>query len=129
MTRFYANENLPMSLVQALRGFNYDVLTSYEAGQANQGIPDSQVLNYATAENRSIITLNRNDFISLHRSGINHSGIVICKDDRDYFGQAKVLQDYWKNELQDLKNILIRVQKENQPNSGKQIFIIRQYHR
>jgi hypothetical protein len=38
--RFYANENLMTELVETLRQLGHDVLTSYEAGNANQGIPD-----------------------------------------------------------------------------------------
>ena len=34
MTRFYTNE-IPLDLVKELRRLGYDVLTSYEAGQAN----------------------------------------------------------------------------------------------
>jgi hypothetical protein len=40
MSRFYSNENLPLEIVKSLRKFGHDVLTSVEAGQANQGIPD-----------------------------------------------------------------------------------------
>ena len=57
MARFYSNENLPMAIVETLRSLGHDVLTSYEAGKANQGIPDDGVLAYAIAENRSVITL------------------------------------------------------------------------
>ena len=46
MTRFYANE-IPLDLVKELRRLDYDVLTSYEAGQANQSISDENVLNFA----------------------------------------------------------------------------------
>jgi predicted nuclease of predicted toxin-antitoxin system len=76
MARFYSNENLPIALVKSLRDFNHNVLTSLEAGNANQGIPDEEVLAYANANDRIVITLNRDDFIALHRSGINHCGIV-----------------------------------------------------
>ena len=34
LIRFYSNENLDADLVQAIREFGYDVLTSYEANQA-----------------------------------------------------------------------------------------------
>ena len=44
MSRFYSNENLPLEIVKSLRKFGHDVLTSVEAGQANQGIPDNEVL-------------------------------------------------------------------------------------
>lgn len=47
MTDFYSDENFPIDAVRVLRQFGHDVLTSYEAGQANQGIPDDDVLAYA----------------------------------------------------------------------------------
>ena len=129
MARFYANENLPIALVKALREFNHDVLTSNEAGNANQGIPDEEVLAYATANERIVISFNRDDFIALHRSRSNHCGIVICKDDRDYQGQAKALQKFLASTGEDLQNKLIRVLKQNQPKSAQQIFVIRKYAR
>ncbi len=129
MARFYSNENLPIDLVDALRNLGDNILTSYEAGQANQGIQDHEVLAYATAQNRSIITLNRDDFLALHKSGISHSGIVICKDDRDHVSQAVALHTYLETQVKDLQNRRIRVQKQNQPKSSQKIFIIREYLR
>jgi hypothetical protein len=128
MARLYSNENLAIDLVEALRNFNHDILSSYDAGQANQGIPDDEVLDYATLNDRSVITFNRDDFVALHRKGVNHAGIIICKDDRDYLGQAQVLHDYL--ETQDrLHNRLIRVQRQNQPKSSQKLFVIREYLR
>lgn len=129
MARFYSNENLPIDLVVALRQLNHDVLTSYESGQANQNIPDHEVLTFATADHRCVITLNRQDFIALHRSGVVHVGIVICREDRDYFGQAQALHRYLETSDQDLRNRLIRVQKQNQPKSKAQVFVVRDYTR
>lgn len=48
-----ANENFPYQVVQALRGLGHDVLTSLEAGNANQSIPDEQVLEFATQNRRA----------------------------------------------------------------------------
>ncbi len=79
MIKLYSNENFPMDIVRELCQFGYDVVTSVEAGQANQGIPDRDVLTFATENSRVVITLNRDDFIALHRSGISHNGIIICK--------------------------------------------------
>jgi Domain of unknown function (DUF5615) len=56
MARLYSNENLAIDLVEALRKFNYDLLSSYDAGQANQGIPDDEVLEYATLNKTQICT-------------------------------------------------------------------------
>ncbi len=127
--RFYSNENLSSAIVKALREFGYDVLTSLEAGNANQGIPDDEVLAYATANNRIVITFNRDDFIALHRSGVNHSGIIVCKDNREYQAQAEVIHKFLTTVTQDLTNQLIRVLKRNQPKSSRQVFVIRQYQR
>jgi hypothetical protein len=44
MAAIYSNENFPKRVVEELRRHGHDVLTSYEAGQANQKIPDDQVL-------------------------------------------------------------------------------------
>lgn len=128
MIRLYSNENFPIDIVWQLRQLGYDVLTSYEAGQANQGIPDDAVLTFAIKENRILITLNRDDFIALHRSGFVHAGIIVCKDDRDYPGQAQAIHTYL-SENPDLTNRLIRIKKQNQPKSSKQIFIFQEYKR
>lgn len=129
MARFYSNENLPIDLVEALRQLNHDVLTSYEAGRANQNIPDQEVLAFATADRRCVVTLNRQDFIALHRSGVSHSGIIICKEDRDYQGQAQALHGYLETSGQDLGDRLIRIQKQNQPKNKAQVFVAKVYSR
>jgi len=126
--RFYANENLPAELVITLRRLWHDVLTSYEAGNANQGIPDEQVLTTATADNRAIITLNRDDFLALHRSGVEHGGIVVCKDDKDLQGLGEVLHNYLTTQ-ETLQNRLLRVLQQNQRGSGQPVFTIREYTR
>ena len=67
MISFYSDENLPQDLIDALRYLGYDVLTSSEARQANQSISDAEIFKFAHAQKRVLITLNREDFISLHR--------------------------------------------------------------
>jgi hypothetical protein len=47
MSLLYADENFPLAAVVQLRGLGHDVLTAFEAGQANQKIPDPAVLAYA----------------------------------------------------------------------------------
>jgi hypothetical protein len=127
VARFYSNENFAIDIVKILRDCGHDILTSYEAGQANQSIPDLEVLLFSTNQNRILITFNRNDFIELHRGGMNHSGIFICKDDRDYFGQAKFINDFLQSQTTELSGRLIRIQKQNQPKSSQPVFIIREY--
>ncbi|CAG1012290.1 hypothetical protein ANRL4_04611 [Anaerolineae bacterium] len=62
---------------------NHEVLTSYESGKANQAIPDAQVLAFAAAQERILITLNRKHFIGLHNQNAAHAGIVVCTFDAD----------------------------------------------
>lgn len=82
MASLYSNENFPKRVVEGLRQLGHDVLTSYEAGQANQKIPDDQVLQYAIERNRAVLTLNRADFIRLHQySQGSHAGIIVCTRD------------------------------------------------
>ena len=126
MLKFYSNENFPIEMVNLLRGRGYDVLTSYEAGQANQKIPDDEVLMYATNAGRTVITENRQDFIDLHFTTSNHAGIVICKADRDYAGKVQVLHDFFTQDKQPLDNRLLRVMKQNLKGSP-QTFILQEY--
>ena len=86
--KLYADENVPRLLVEALRGLGYDVLTCAEAGNAGQGIPDEDVLRYATAHERAVVTMNRRDFFRLHRDTPTHAGILACTQDADCKGQA-----------------------------------------
>jgi hypothetical protein len=67
MARFYSNENFPMEVVRELRSRGHDVLTATEAGNANVSIPDDQVLAYAIQTERALLTINRWDFVRLHK--------------------------------------------------------------
>jgi predicted nuclease of predicted toxin-antitoxin system len=126
MLKFYSNENFPIEMVNLLRGRGYDVLTSYEAGQANQKIPDDEVLMYATNAGRTVITENRQDFMNLYFTTSNHAGIVICKADRDYAGKVQVLHDFFTQDKQPMDNRLLRVMKQNLKGSP-QTFILQEY--
>lgn len=78
MIRLYGNENFDLQVVVHLRNLGYDVLTAQDAGKSNQRIPDEQVLEFAIAENRAVLTFNRKDFFRLHRMTPNHTGIIAC---------------------------------------------------
>lgn len=68
MARLYMDEQFPKVVSGLLREMGHDVLTVQEAGKGNLGIPDEDVLAFAIAENRTVVTLNRDDFIRLHRA-------------------------------------------------------------
>ncbi len=69
-------------MVNELRLLGHDVLTSQKAGRANQMVPDDEVLQFATQQQRAVLTLNRLDFFRLHRAtGGQHAGIITCTRD------------------------------------------------
>lgn len=83
MARLYADEQFPRKVSELLRTMGHSILTVQEAGNANQGIPDEEVLAFAVSDNRALITLNRQDFIRLHRANPVHCGIIACTNDTD----------------------------------------------
>lgn len=114
MNRLYANENFPLPAVEALRELNYDVITVSETGKAEQSWPDDAVWEFATQDDRALLTLNRKHFIRLHNQGIEHAGIVACTVDPDFAGQAQRIDAAIKVEV-SLHRTLLRV---NRPSIG-----------
>jgi predicted nuclease of predicted toxin-antitoxin system len=80
---FYADENFAHGIVVHLRRLGHDVLTVHEAGRANQGIPDEEVLAFATELDRCVLTFDLRDFVRLHRTA-RHAGIVVCTVDANF---------------------------------------------
>lgn len=68
-------------LVNLLRSAGHDVITVNEAGL--EGQVDSEVLNCAIQERRSLLTRNCNDFRELHEINPNHSGVLAVYQDAD----------------------------------------------
>jgi predicted nuclease of predicted toxin-antitoxin system len=93
VARLYANENFPQVAVQHLRALGHDVVTVLEAGNANAGISDAEVLGFAASNERTVITLNRRDFVQLHmlyqKTQQEHFGIIVCTQDGDVARQAE----------------------------------------
>lgn len=88
MARLYGNENFPLPVVEALGGKGHDVLTIQETGRGGEAVSDPQVSKFSTDEERAVLTLNRKDFIQLHRASPTHAGIIVCTFDPDFSGQA-----------------------------------------
>nr|WP_292700833.1 MULTISPECIES: DUF5615 family PIN-like protein [unclassified Nostoc] len=59
-----------------------------EAGNANLGIPDEEVLAFAVCDNRVVIILNRQDFIRLHKSLPKYTGIIVYINDTNRYQMA-----------------------------------------
>lgn len=113
MARLYSNENFPLAVVQVLRTLGHDVVTIQEQGKANESVPDPEVLQFAVTEGRAILTLNRKDFIRLHKQQPTHAGIVVCTVDPDFMAQAQRIHEALVA-TPELSGQLIRV---NRPNS------------
>lgn len=111
MKSLFADENFPFPAVTALRVFGYEVLTLQEAGKGEQAVSDEEVLLFSASLQRAVLTLNRKDFIKLHQTKINHSGIIVCTFDADF--QALVNRIHAAiNDLDFLDNQLIRITKQ-----------------
>lgn len=108
MARFYADEQFPFPVVELLRALGHDVLTVQEAGNADSGISDEEVLRFAISLSRSILTINRADFIRLHRRNNNHFGIIVCTNNRNWEQFAERIHEAVIAE-ESLQGKLIRV--------------------
>jgi hypothetical protein len=113
MARLYANENFPLPVVEELRRLGHEVLTTYEAGDAGKSVPDEQVLAFATAEGRVLVTINRKHFIHLHNANLDHAGIIVCSFDPDFTGQANRIHAAIGSRAQ-LSGELIRINRPQQ---------------
>jgi hypothetical protein len=110
VARLYSNENFPLPVVADLRVLGHDVLTTVEAGNAGQAVPDDEVPSFATSEGRALLTLNRRHFVRLHSSGVAHAGIIVCTFDPDFVAQANRI-DQAIGGMPDLTAQLIRVNR------------------
>jgi predicted nuclease of predicted toxin-antitoxin system len=110
LARLYTDENFPLPVVEFLRGFGHDVLTARDAGKANQKISDEEVLAFATITERSLLTLNRRDFIQLHRLQPEHAGVIVCTEGSDFESQAMRIHKAISAE-EDMKGKLVRVNR------------------
>lgn len=110
MARLFIDENFPRRAVLALRELGHDAVTIVEAGQANAGMPDAQVLRLATEQKRALVTLNRRDFIGLHMRDPNHAGIIVCSEDNDHAALAARINQAL-NDNPDVTGRLLRINK------------------
>ena len=117
MAKLYANENMDLEAVEILRELGHDVLITMEAGKANQGIPDEEVLHFAQSEKRILLTFNYQDFKRLHRRFPDHPGIIICKQDKDIPALAERIHKALEIANGVLDKQLVRIIRPN-PSAG-----------
>ncbi|WP_020606861.1 DUF5615 family PIN-like protein [Spirosoma spitsbergense] len=111
MALLFADENFLMPAVVVLRELGHDVQTLLEIGQAGLAVPDDEVLQLSTSLNRCLLTLNRKDFIKLHRQSSNHAGIIICKADAAFAALAHRTHVCIQQQTNSLTGQLLRVQR------------------
>jgi len=97
--RFYLDEHFSPRIAEIARGLGLDVVSALELG--NRGLPDLWQLDFATQEDRCMVTKDRRHFRRLHLSFLErnqpHSGILIVLKSlpSEYFtGIAQALQRY-----------------------------------
>lgn len=110
MAYFYSDENFPRPVIEFLRAMGHDVLTAQEAGNANLGIPDPEVLAFAASNDRAVLTRNRRHFIRLHIQQSDHAGIVVCTQDQNFERLASRINEAVSGE-ESLRGKLIRVNR------------------
>ncbi len=70
------------------------------------------MLAFAISDNRTVITLNRQDFIKLHKSSPEHLGIIVCTNDTKRYRMATRINEAI-NQEEPLTGKLIRVVRPN----------------
>jgi predicted nuclease of predicted toxin-antitoxin system len=110
MASFYTNENFPIKVGEYLREMGHDVLTSFEAGNANQRIPDAEVLDFASRSGGILLTINRRDFIELHEKSPEHTGVIVCTQNIDLRVQAEQIHSVVQD-AGDMTGKLIRINR------------------
>ncbi len=110
MALLYANENFPLPVVETLRQLGHDVLTTFESGRAGQAMPDEEVVAFAMAGERIVVTLNRRHFVRLHQTTPDHAGIVVCSFDPDFAALAQRIHAALVTEPQ-MRGQLLRVNR------------------
>jgi predicted nuclease of predicted toxin-antitoxin system len=79
--RLFLDEDVHAALAAALRKRGHDTVLALEAKRL--GLSDESQLNFATQENRCLVTFNVGDFVRLLNRWIDasreHAGIIVSK--------------------------------------------------
>jgi len=108
----YLDEDVSVLVAELLRAHGFDALCTREAQQL--GASDAAQLRFASRHARAILTHNRVDFESLHRSALTehqpHAGIIVANrraSDADLARRVMKLLDLFSAD--DLKNQLFYI--------------------
>ena len=88
--RFLVDECVGPAVAEWLRARKHDVLSVYEEAR---GLSDDDVLQKAFAENRILITVDKDFGEKVHREHTRHKGIVLLRlDDQRAVSKIEALQ-------------------------------------
>jgi Domain of unknown function (DUF5615) len=110
VAELHSDECFPLAVVDELRRLGHDVLTAQDAGRSGSGLGDDDVLTFATAHRRAVLTHNVWDFVRLHQQGVPHAGIISCTRDVDSSPLATRIHAA-VSLLASLDNQLVRITK------------------
>ncbi|MDJ0676870.1 MAG: DUF5615 family PIN-like protein [Calothrix sp. MO_167.B42] len=82
--RFHLDENVSNAIAEGLRRRGIDVTTTPETGLI--AASDAEQVAFALSQHRVIFT-HDDDFLVIHRSGVVHSGIAYCDQNRRSIGE------------------------------------------
>ena len=106
----FADENFPFPTVIHLREKGYNILTLQDIRQDGIGLSDEKILQIARHHQRAILTINRKDFIRLHKDNSSHYGIIVCKLDIDFSRLAKNI-DMEIKDMSSLVGVLVKINR------------------
>jgi len=79
--RLFLDEDVHTALAVALRKRGCDAV--HASKEKRLGLSDESQLNFATLQNRCLVTFNAGDFVRLHNrwveAGREHAGIIVSK--------------------------------------------------
>lgn len=82
--RLYTDEDVDPRVAYELRRYGYDALSCHEAGNSRRGYDDEWQLRFATRNERTILSFNIRDFVTLDRlwkaDGQIHFGILLAEN-------------------------------------------------
>ena len=110
MAYLFTDENFPESVVERLRELGHLVTTLQEVGKANLSLPDPEVLALAIEHQSVLLTMNRRHFISLHKEGRPHKGIVVCTFDPNFEALSERV-DFALGQRTEFDSELIRINR------------------
>jgi predicted nuclease of predicted toxin-antitoxin system len=101
--RFHLDEHVAHAVADGLRRLGVDVTTSTDARQL--GAADADQIAHGLAEGRVVFTED-DDFLALAASGMEHAGLVYCRQNTRSIGQiVRALELIWEvYEPEEMRN-------------------------